>query len=1794
MVTSLRTARLTRLLATAVLAVCTTATSAAALGVRTMPFTANDVVYEKVGGKLYVSVPGNSAVYPNSIVVINPTSGAVEASVWVGSEPNVLALSDDGQYLYVGLDGAAAVRRVYLPTLTPGLQFGLGSDASFGPYLAGSVSVMPGASSTIAVVRIRQGISGTGGVAIYDDGIVRPVATTSTYGAERITFGTDPARLYGIGSGITTLTVSPSGVTLDDEWGIETSCFGRLRFQSGVLQCGARLFDPATLTEPGSLPGNWIRDASIDTASRTSVGVVDRTDLGSRTWLAAFDLDTYRAVWWLPVPEAGSVYYAARVAAFPGGAAVRGDSGALVIVDIRESARLVLSRAGSGFGRVSASPGSMACGEDCARLFSAGTAVTLTATADAGSRFAGWEGDADCADGTVVMDGPRVCVARFERLTKGLGLHVPVPSNDIAYSPLTGKLYASVPGSDPVRGNTITEIDPATGEPGRSVWVGSEPGPLALSDDGATMYVGLTGASSVRRVDLLTGTPLQPFQVGLTDYVIRDRVYAEDLAVPPGDPDSVAIVRRVVGSSGDDGVGIYTNGVMRPLKVDTVYGPRSLAFGDSSARLYGSDIYTSGETFFRMDVGADGVSLAGETRGLTGDPIHYAGGRVFADGGRVVDAETATLVGTLPLSDLIWSRAVAPDLSADVVYAAGSPSYDLVVRKYDPTSFTLRHSVSLGLGMDVVGRLRVAGPNRVALRVGQSSWEGEGIIVFAFDEAVTHQVFLSSSGAPAPVPIEVTPADASGLGAGVTPFGRHFPQGTAVTFTAPASAGSKVFDRWRWGTYDSSTARALTLTLSKGYELVAAYRDPAPTVTAVAPASGPASGGTLVTITGTGFQAGAVAEFGNFYPLTDLVVVSGTTITGRTPALAAGTYSLDVTNPDYQRGALASAFTFANLPGYFAKSGPADLTAGASGVAVLTWTSAAGAARYEYCVDSTVNGACDSTWVSTSAVTRAFAGPLTALVTYEWQVRAVSPGGTTDADGGWWTFTVAADPGCAPGPRTILGKPVTTQGLAGMWQPTGLTAVAGKPVSFLVATGQAWTNGAASWSADGNASDLAPGTNVPLTGAPRMALVGRIGTAGAPFLVGSAYQAPASQGGQIYLAPNDDWYALYDNGGSMAVTVCPGEAPCTLDGAVTAPATAAPGESIAFIAAVTSTGCLNAVSYAWDFGDGTPASAEAAPSHAYSANGTYSWSVTVNSGAQQFVRTGTVLVMEPGSCVPAAKTVQAKPAGGGLAGMWQATGITVGAGDTITLSAEAGQTWTNGGASWAAAGNASDVMQGANCPMPGAPRMALIGRVGATGAPFLVGQQTQVTAPMAGEVFLAPNDDWYMLWDNAGTLTVSLCAGGAACSVDATATVPPAGAAASPVAFAATATATNCAGSPTFEWDFGDGGPASTEQNPAHAYAAGAYTWTLTVRAGSATATRTGSITVTAAGSCVPANTSVLAKPAGGGLAAMWQAAGVTVRAGETLTIGATGQSWTNGGRTWTAAGDAADLVYGQNCPLSGAPRMALIGRMGATGAPFLVGTQKELTAATGGELYLAPNDDWYLLWDNAGTLAVSVCAGPATCRVEAAATAPATATAGTPVSFAGTGTATACAGAAVFEWDFGDGSPVSSAASPSHTYATGGTYTWTLTVRADTATVTRSGSIQVREPGACTTEMRTVLAKPTGGGLAGMWQATGITVALGDVIEFDAAGGQTWTNGGQACSADGDAADVLQGQNCPMPGSGRMALVGRIGERGTPFLVGQHRQITAAAAGQLYLAPNDDWYLLWDNAGSLAVSICR
>lgn len=74
---------------------------------------------------------------------------------------------------------------------------------------------------------------------------------------------------------------------------------------------------------------------------------------------------------------------------------------------------LTVSRSGSGSGTVTSSPPGITCGADCTEGYAYGTQVTLTATPGVGSVFTGWSGDPDCADGVVVLNSGRSCVAEF-------------------------------------------------------------------------------------------------------------------------------------------------------------------------------------------------------------------------------------------------------------------------------------------------------------------------------------------------------------------------------------------------------------------------------------------------------------------------------------------------------------------------------------------------------------------------------------------------------------------------------------------------------------------------------------------------------------------------------------------------------------------------------------------------------------------------------------------------------------------------------------------------------------------------------------------------------------------------------------------------------------------------------------------------------------------------------------------------------------------------------------------------------------------------------------------------------------------------------------------------------------------------------------------------------------------------------------------------------------------------------------------------------------------------------------
>jgi PKD repeat protein len=99
----------------------------------------------------------------------------------------------------------------------------------------------------------------------------------------------------------------------------------------------------------------------------------------------------------------------------------------------------------------------------------------------------------------------------------------------------------------------------------------------------------------------------------------------------------------------------------------------------------------------------------------------------------------------------------------------------------------------------------------------------------------------------------------------------------------------------------------------------------------------------------------------------------------------------------------------------------------------------------------------------------------------------------------------------------------------------------------------------------------------------------------------------------------------------------------------------------------------------------------------------------------------------------------------------------------------------------------------------------------------------------------------------------------------------------------------------------------------------------------------------------------------------------------------------------------------------------------------------------------------------NLATGTVSVAQGPFSIGITAHV--PPTYPEGWPVAFVAVPAVTNSAAPVAFDWDFGDGTPHSTAQYATHTYASPGTYNWTISAAVSTASATASGSVVIGSP---------------------------------------------------------------------------------------------------------------------------------
>ncbi|HET9180174.1 MAG TPA: IPT/TIG domain-containing protein [Terriglobia bacterium] len=154
----------------------------------------------------------------------------------------------------------------------------------------------------------------------------------------------------------------------------------------------------------------------------------------------------------------------------------------------------------------------------------------------------------------------------------------------------------------------------------------------------------------------------------------------------------------------------------------------------------------------------------------------------------------------------------------------------------------------------------------------------------------------------------------------VTITGTGFQAGASVAFGASSSPTVTVASSTEIDAIsppESSGTAAITVTNPDGQSasLPSGFTySSGPSLSTISPNTGPVTGGTTVTISGSGFQSGASVSFGGI-AATSVKLVSSTQIQAVSPVSPAGTVTIVVTNSDSQGATLGSAFTYYHTVG---------------------------------------------------------------------------------------------------------------------------------------------------------------------------------------------------------------------------------------------------------------------------------------------------------------------------------------------------------------------------------------------------------------------------------------------------------------------------------------------------------------------------------------------------------------------------------------------------------------------------------------------------------------------------------------------------------------------------------------------------------------------------------------------------------------------------------------------------------------------------------------------------------------
>jgi uncharacterized repeat protein (TIGR01451 family) len=532
----------------------------------------------------------------------------------------------------------------------------------------------------------------------------------------------------------------------------------------------------------------------------------------------------------------------------------------------------------------------------------------------------------------------------------GYTAYVPIANNSMAMSPSSGLLYVTVPSSagEPY-GNSVVSVDPETGNLGTPIRVGSEPNRIAVTDDGKYLWVGLDGASAVRRIDLTGGVADLQFSIASNNTGwYANPATVQSIAALPGSDTAVVVGTTNAGiATGSNTMAIYDSGVLRGTVINNLV-PLAMQVNGTTGEVYAAD----GNSYAVYTYSAAGLTPKGNpaTNGTYtasgNDDLQVAGGRTYTDLGTVYDAEAGALLGTFYVSGSTTAQGpIVADTALGRVFILDNPqgpySGYTQIQAFNISDFNPSSSSVIPVGVSTgtsysgnASHLTRWGSNGLAFRTSIGVYSLRSNLVKDLSgTSADLDLSLTSSGATAtgadttytatvtnngpstatsvaltaqlPVTgmvVSATPSagSCSTTGAGVAcNFGSLPKQATAkVTIVVLQTASGSVDASAQVSASETDPVLAnnqasATITVSGAdYNLQ-------PSVASISPSGIRAgSSDTIITVTGAGFNANSVVQLNG--AALDTTYENGTTLTATVPSANLATmnwYGISVGNP---------------------------------------------------------------------------------------------------------------------------------------------------------------------------------------------------------------------------------------------------------------------------------------------------------------------------------------------------------------------------------------------------------------------------------------------------------------------------------------------------------------------------------------------------------------------------------------------------------------------------------------------------------------------------------------------------------------------------------------------------------------------------------------------------------------------------------------------------------------------------------------------------------------------------------